>query len=136
MLIGLMRLTGLMGLIKVTGLIGLTRLTGLMRFAGLTGLMMLTELKGLTGLVRLTGLMRLKVCSHRITQYFFLLRSLSPSPLSWCGQIYLYRKSSYIFLISIHVAWGHLVTWVSLFAVFHLITIMILKIGYFRTLFI
>ena len=30
--------------------------------------------------------MGLKVCSHRITHYLFLLQSLSPSPVSWCGQ--------------------------------------------------
>ena len=38
-------------------------------------------------LIGLIGLMALKVSSHRITHYLFLLRSPSPSPLSWRGQL-------------------------------------------------
>ena len=45
--------------------------------------------KGLIGFMRLTGL---KVCSHRITHYLFLLWSLSPSPQLWCREICLCNK--------------------------------------------
>ena len=50
-------------------------------------------------LMRLTGL---KVCSHRITQYLFWLRALSPSPLSWCGQMLSFLKS-HVTCSSVHI---------------------------------